>query len=150
MKSYQKVNHFPAMYQIARKTFLAKNLKRMRKLFPNEFKFFPRSWCIPAELSELRQYFYNKQNKIRQAKADQARRLLSPRNERLSNNNDNGSIAGKSTDNETIKPSRKDSPSKFRMPPVTLIVKPDCMSQGRGIFLTNDIEQVPKDDNIIV
>jgi tubulin polyglutamylase TTLL6/13 len=82
MKSYQKVNHFPAMYQIARKTFLAKNLKRMRKLFPNEFKFFPRSWCVPAEISELRQYFYNKQNKIRQAKADQARRLLSPRNER--------------------------------------------------------------------
>ena len=30
LKSYQKVNHFPAMFQISRKTFLAKNLKRLQ------------------------------------------------------------------------------------------------------------------------
>lgn len=29
LRNYQKVNHFPAMYQISRKTFLAKNLKKM-------------------------------------------------------------------------------------------------------------------------
>ena len=29
LKPYQKVNHFPAMYHIARKSFLAKHLKRM-------------------------------------------------------------------------------------------------------------------------
>ena len=29
LKIYQKVNHFPAIYQIARKTFLARNLKRL-------------------------------------------------------------------------------------------------------------------------
>lgn len=28
LKIYQKVNHFPAMYQITRKTYLARNLKR--------------------------------------------------------------------------------------------------------------------------
>jgi tubulin polyglutamylase TTLL6/13 len=29
MKPYQKINHFPAMYLIARKTFLGKNLKKL-------------------------------------------------------------------------------------------------------------------------
>lgn len=29
MKCYQKVNHFSASYHIARKSFLAKNLKRL-------------------------------------------------------------------------------------------------------------------------
>jgi hypothetical protein len=28
LKPYQKINHFPATYHIARKTLLAKNLKR--------------------------------------------------------------------------------------------------------------------------
>ncbi len=28
MKPYQKINHFPAMLMIARKTFLSKNLKK--------------------------------------------------------------------------------------------------------------------------
>ena len=41
------------MYQIARKTYLAKNLKRMNKLFPNEFEFMPRTWCLPLEMNEL-------------------------------------------------------------------------------------------------
>jgi tubulin polyglutamylase TTLL6/13 len=57
-------------------------------------------------------------------------------------------MAEKSTDIETVK-KRKESPKK-RIAPVTLIVKPDCMSQGRGIFLTNDIEQIPKEENLIV
>lgn len=34
LKNYQKVNHFVSMYQISRKTFLAKNLKRLQKLYP--------------------------------------------------------------------------------------------------------------------
>jgi len=60
LQGYQKVNHFPAMYQISRKTFLARNLKRMRKMFPDEFQFFPRTWCWPVEASELRQYLQSK------------------------------------------------------------------------------------------
>jgi tubulin polyglutamylase TTLL6/13 len=35
------------MFQISRKTFLAKNLKRLQKLLPNDFDFFPRTWCLP-------------------------------------------------------------------------------------------------------
>ena len=56
LKPYQKTNHFPAMYQITRKTYLAKNLKRLQKLYPLEFDFFPKTWILPNELNDLRTY----------------------------------------------------------------------------------------------
>jgi len=31
-----------------------------------------------------------------------------------------------------------------------MIVKPDCMSQGKGIFLTNEIEKIPLNDITVV
>ena len=34
MKPFQKINHFPGMYQIARKNYLARNLNKMQKQFP--------------------------------------------------------------------------------------------------------------------
>jgi tubulin polyglutamylase TTLL6/13 len=37
MKSYQRTNHFPGMYALARKNLLAKNLQAMQKYFPKEF-----------------------------------------------------------------------------------------------------------------
>ena len=36
---------------------------------------------------------------------------------------------------------------KSRFP---LIVKPDCMSQGKGIFLTNDLSEIPRDETYVV
>lgn len=44
------------MYNITRKTYLAKNLKRMQKLYPLEFDFFPKTWVLPNELNELRTF----------------------------------------------------------------------------------------------
>lgn len=37
MKPYQKVNHFPGMFQLARKNHLARNLIKMQKEFPKEY-----------------------------------------------------------------------------------------------------------------
>ena len=31
-----------------------------------------------------------------------------------------------------------------------MIVKPDCMSQGKGIFLTNDIDNIPPHETFVV
>lgn len=45
----QKINHFPGMSEICRKDLLARNMSRMLKLFPKDFYFFPRTWCLPAE-----------------------------------------------------------------------------------------------------
>lgn len=46
---FQKVNHFPGMSEICRKDLLARNLNRMLKMFPKDYNFFPKTWCIPAE-----------------------------------------------------------------------------------------------------
>jgi len=37
MKNYQRTNHFPGMYNLARKNLLAKNLLAMQRHFPREF-----------------------------------------------------------------------------------------------------------------
>ena len=43
------------MYQITRKTNLAKNLKRMQRYYANGYDFIPRTWILPNELAELKQ-----------------------------------------------------------------------------------------------
>ncbi|ETV93897.1 hypothetical protein, variant [Aphanomyces invadans] len=55
LNAFQKVNHFPSMEDICRKDFLANNLNAMRKLLPDDYDFFPRSFLIPAERMELQQ-----------------------------------------------------------------------------------------------
>ena len=64
MKLYQKINHFPGMYTLARKNYLAKNLNRLRKVFPKDFNFFPKTWLIPAEYSDLASHFNSKKKKV--------------------------------------------------------------------------------------
>lgn len=54
MKHYQRINHFPGMYLLSRKNFLALNLKKLEKIFPNDYSFFPKTWIFPCDLSELK------------------------------------------------------------------------------------------------
>ncbi|KAF0694747.1 Aste57867_14423 [Aphanomyces stellatus] len=56
LNAFQKVNHFPSMEDICRKDFLANNLNAMRKLLPDDFDFFPRSFLMPSERMDLQQY----------------------------------------------------------------------------------------------
>ena len=51
------------MYQITRKTFLARNLKRLQRLYPSEFDFFPRTWILPSEMNELRAFAFSRPKK---------------------------------------------------------------------------------------
>lgn len=41
MRPYQKINHYPGMYGLARKNHLGRNLMKMRRIFPSKYKFFP-------------------------------------------------------------------------------------------------------------
>uniref|UniRef100_A0A1I8HL04 Tubulin polyglutamylase ttll6 n=1 Tax=Macrostomum lignano TaxID=282301 RepID=A0A1I8HL04_9PLAT len=56
MKKYQKINHFPGMSEICRKDCLGRNLARMRKLFPKEYNFAPRTWVLPADYGDFQAY----------------------------------------------------------------------------------------------
>lgn len=54
MKPYQRINHFPGMYALARKDHLARNLKKMHSRFPLDYNFFPQTWLLPAEYGDFR------------------------------------------------------------------------------------------------
>lgn len=49
MKRFQQINHFPGMIEICRKDLLSRNLNRMLKLFPGDYRIFPKTWLMPTE-----------------------------------------------------------------------------------------------------
>jgi len=61
LKSYQKLNHFPGIFTIARKNFLAANLKKMKKQFPEYYDFFPLTYCMPYERNMVFKEFEDKE-----------------------------------------------------------------------------------------
>lgn len=54
---YQKVNHFPGMSNLARKSKLARNFERMKKLFPDEYDFCPKTWILPFDFHDFQTHF---------------------------------------------------------------------------------------------
>ena len=49
------------MYALAWKNNLGKHLTKMQKKFPSEYKFFPRTWMLPCDASDMRTYLSNVQ-----------------------------------------------------------------------------------------
>ncbi|CAD8177128.1 unnamed protein product [Paramecium octaurelia] len=94
MQPYQKINHFPGMYSLARKNHLGRNLMKMRKQFTLEYKFFPQTWLLPAEYGDFKSQF----------------------------------VKGKAR---------------------TFIIKPEASCQGRGIFLTRNLNDVNPNDHYV-
>ncbi|XP_013170058.1 PREDICTED: tubulin polyglutamylase TTLL13-like [Papilio xuthus] len=94
MKRFQRINHFPGMLEICRKDLLARNLNRMQKIYPKEYNFFPKTWCLPADFGDALNYSKTHKNK-------------------------------------------------------TFIIKPECGSQGRGIYLTKSLKDVKPTDKLI-
>lgn len=94
MKRFQRINHFPGMLEICRKDLLARNLNRMQKIYPKEYNFFPKTWCLPADLGEALNYSKSRKNK-------------------------------------------------------TFIIKPECGSQGRGIYLTKSLKDIKPTEKLI-
>lgn len=95
MKPYQKINHFPAMFLIARKTFLAKNLKKMQKLFADQYDFFPRTWILPNEINDLRFNYQNSaietfETKQEKSKLNQSQKSRFPQFKLLNQQNSKG------------------------------------------------------------
>ena len=90
IKPWQRINHFPGMVNIARKTRLAENLEMMKKGFEKEYAFFPTTYIIPRDLATMKEEVFGPSGKCKE----------------------------------------------------TLIVKPDGGAQGKGIFLTKNLEDI--------
>lgn len=94
MRIVQKINHFPGMYQIARKNCMALNLNKLRKNFPSDYNFYPLTWVLPVELTDFISVLAKNKAK-------------------------------------------------------TYIVKPEALSQGRGIYLARKPEDLIETDHYI-
>ncbi|CAF1520442.1 unnamed protein product, partial [Adineta ricciae] len=70
MKKWQKVNHFPGMSEICRKDSLTRNMARMIKMFPKEYAFYPKAWCLPADYADFAKYCSEKKFKTYISKPD--------------------------------------------------------------------------------
>jgi tubulin polyglutamylase TTLL6/13 len=70
LKPYQKINHFVGMSAITRKNNMGRNLLRMRKQFPTEYRFFPDTWILPTDLSDFKLQFTPAKNKTYIIKPD--------------------------------------------------------------------------------
>lgn len=94
LQLYQKVSHFPGIHVLSRKNLLGLSFMDMHRRAPEHYNFFPKTWLLPAQYSELRKEFYNEEK--------------------------------------------------------TFIVKPEADCQGRGIFLTQKIEEVGNGGHYVV
>lgn len=94
MHEHQRINHFPGMYSLARKNHLGKNLMRMRKSFPDNYKYFPPTWLLPSEYNDFKNQFSKTKNK-------------------------------------------------------TFIIKPEALSQGKGIFLTRSCDSIQPGEHYV-
>lgn len=82
------------MFSLARKNHLGRHLMKLRKQFPEDYKFFPQTWLLPAEYNDFK-------NQFQKGKAR------------------------------------------------TFIIKPEASCQGRGIFLTRNINDVTPNDHCV-
>eukprot|EP00117_Sycon_ciliatum_P018810 scpid36550/ scgid1439/ Tubulin polyglutamylase TTLL6; Tubulin--tyrosine ligase-like protein 6 len=53
VRVYQKINHFPGIPEISRKDFLARNMMRMHRQFPEDYNIAPMSWTLPADYGDF-------------------------------------------------------------------------------------------------
>ena len=98
LQPWQMINHFPGMSNIARKQRMGQNLNRMQRSYPKEYSFFPRTWILPAEMSDFRQQF----------------------------------------DSQGVALGNK-----------IFIIKPDAGCQGKGIFLTKTLDNIPTNEALV-
>eukprot|EP00928_Gymnodinium_smaydae_P047659 TRINITY_DN31814_c0_g1_i1.p1 TRINITY_DN31814_c0_g1~~TRINITY_DN31814_c0_g1_i1.p1 ORF type:complete len:694 (+),score=126.50 TRINITY_DN31814_c0_g1_i1:44-2125(+) len=63
---WMRINHFPGMHNaLARKSRLARNMNRVQRLFPTEYKFITDTWVLPDDIHELQKVFEDTRSKAK-------------------------------------------------------------------------------------
>jgi tubulin polyglutamylase TTLL6/13 len=62
MKPYQRINHFPAMYNLSRKSNMCRNMMVLYNQWPKKYNFFSKTWLLPAQMGEFQAYYEKVQN----------------------------------------------------------------------------------------
>ena len=62
MGRLQKINHYPGMLELVRKAGTARNLNKMLKAVGKEYKFFPKTFMLPADYTELKKEWEHGKN----------------------------------------------------------------------------------------
>lgn len=57
IQPWQRINHFPGMTNIARKTKLAEHLDCMKKKFHKDYSFYPTTYTLPRDKHHMKKYF---------------------------------------------------------------------------------------------
>jgi hypothetical protein len=55
-ESYQRINHIPGMVGLYRKNYLTRTMARMQRVAPTEYSFYPKSWLLPHDATEVNKY----------------------------------------------------------------------------------------------
>ena len=63
LESFQRLNHFPGMYQICRKGDLARSICRMARCFGREFSIVPKTWVLPEAFSSFKAHIMERDKK---------------------------------------------------------------------------------------
>ncbi|GKT27592.1 Tubulin tyrosine ligase [Aduncisulcus paluster] len=63
LRAYQRINHFPGMYELARKDALSRNMNRYRRRFEKAYSFFPASFLLPHQAGELKSFHSRRKTK---------------------------------------------------------------------------------------
>lgn len=55
MNFNQRTNHFPGIYNLARKNMLGRHLMKMKRILPNDYNFFPKTYMLPHDYKDFRE-----------------------------------------------------------------------------------------------
>ena len=60
MQPYQRTNHLPGIYNLAKKNMLGRHLMRLQSVFPDDYNFYPVGWTLPLEAKDMKRKFSSK------------------------------------------------------------------------------------------
>ncbi len=149
--AWQKVNHFPRGFHLTRKDLLKRNIDRYRKLggplSAKSFHFIPRTFILPAEYPAFAEAFKAREEEYSKLRARRAGLKVDDDDDNEEDDDAAGAGGGGvGLSRKTRSPPLADTTAASVNPGSgrnIWIIKPTNLSRGRGIFVTERLDEVP-------